>query len=173
MTESRAYMPQAKTVEWGTPPDLFEEFDREFHFTLDPCASVENAKCAKFYTKEDDGLSKSWAGERVFMNCPYGKEASNWIAKAYFESQYAEVIVGLLPARTDVRWFHDFVYKKAEVRFLKGRVKFVGRDGKAGTATFPSIIIVWRPSRASRPQRTLGYPNYDHCVSMETSKEVN
>ena len=167
MAQSRAYMPQAQTVEWGTPPDLFESLDAEFKFTLDPCATPENAKCAKFYTREDDGLSKSWAGERVFMNPPYGKEASNWIAKAYFESQYAEVIVGLLPARTDVKWFHDFVYKKAEVRFHKGRLKFVGQDGKTGTATFPSIIIIWRTSRASRPQRTLGYLNCDNKTGVQ------
>ena len=143
---TRAYMPQAQSVEWATPHDLFNELDAEFHFTLDPCASAENAKCAKFYTREDDGLAQSWAGERVFMNAPYGREASNWVAKAYFESQYAEVIVALLPARTDTRWFHDFVYGKAEIRFLKGRVKFIGPNGTVGSATFPSMIVVWRSS---------------------------
>lgn len=143
---ARAHMPQAQSVEWATPYDLFDELNAEFDFTLDPCASAENAKCEKFYTKEEDGLAQSWAGERVFMNPPYGKEASNWIAKAYFESQYAEVIVGLLPARTDVKWFHDFVYGKAEIRFIKGRVKFVGPNGTVGSATFPSMIVVWRRS---------------------------
>ena len=143
---TRAYMPQAQSVEWATPDDLFNELDAEFHFTLDPCASAENAKCEKFYTREEDGLSQSWAGERVFMNPPYGREAANWVAKAYFEANYAEVIVGLLAARTDVQWFHDFVYGKAEIRFLKGRVKFVGPNGTAGSATFPSMIVVWRRS---------------------------
>ena len=177
---SRAYMPQAKSVEWSTPQGLFEQLNDEFNFTLDPCATPENAKCAKFYTREDDGLSKSWAGERVFMNCPYGREASNWIAKAYFESQYAEVIVGLLPARTDVKWFHDFILTKAEIRFLKGRLKFVGSNGKASSATFPSIVVIWRPpSRANSTQGTCGDLNYDHCVSMPAQtgkvckKEVN
>lgn len=173
---ARAYMPQAKSVEWGTPPDLFEMLDAEFQFTLDPCASIDNAKCVKFYTKEDDGLSKSWAGERVFMNPPYGKEASNWIAKAYFESQYTEVIVGLLPARTDVKWFHSFILGKAEIRFHKGRLKFVGPNGKVSSATFPSIIVIWCPSRANSTPRTIGYPIYDHPASnlqIDTSKEVN
>jgi len=125
-------MPPAKSVEWGTPQEFFDELNREFDFTLDPCASHENAKCERYFTKDEDGLAQSWAGERVFMNPPYGNQASNWIAKAYFESQYAEVVVALLPARTDTRWFHDFVYGKAEIRFVKGRLKFVAPDGKTG-----------------------------------------
>lgn len=87
---------------------------------------------------------KKEAGERIFLNPPYGSEAANWVAKAYFESQYAEVIVGLLPARTDARWFHDFVYGKAEIRFIKGRLKFVGPNGSGRSATFPSMVVVWR-----------------------------
>jgi len=142
--KERGYMPPAKSVEWGTPDNLFLGLDLEFDFTLDPCATKENAKCAKYYTKAQDGLAQSWAGERVFMNPPYGREAANWIAKAYFESQYAEVIVALLPVRSDTAWFHDFIYGKAEIRFLRGRVKFIGPDGTAGSATFPSMIVVWR-----------------------------
>ena len=148
---SRAYMPQAKSVEWGTPQELFDTLNTEFNFTLDPCASIENAKCSKFYTKEDDGLSKSWKNERVFMNPPYGREAYKWVAKAYFESKYTEVIVALLPARTDVKWFHDFIYKKAEIRFLKGRLKFTRPDGKANSSTFPSIVVIWRPLEQVEP----------------------
>lgn len=142
--KNRGYMPRAKSVEWATPQDFYDELHKEFDFTLDPCASHTNKKCEKYYTIEDDGLSKSWANERVFMNPPYGTIASIWVAKAYLESQYAQVIVGLLPARTDTRWFHDFCYKKAELRFIKGRLKFVGPNGTAGTATFPSLIVVWK-----------------------------
>ena len=141
--KERGYMPKAKSVEWATPQELFDALDKEFSFTLDPCATHENAKCAKYYTKEQDGLAQSWAGERVFMNPPYGKEAANWIAKAYVESNYAEVIVVLLPVRSDTAWFHDFIYGKAEIRFLRGRVRFVGPHGTAGSATFPSMIMVW------------------------------
>ena len=163
--KERGYMPPAKTVEWGTPQDTFDRLNEEFHFTLDPCASHLNHKCEKYYTIKEDGLSKSWAGERVFMNPPYGNAASNWIAKAYFESQYAEIIVGLLPARTDTRWFHDYVYHKSEIRFIKGRLKFVGPNGTAGTATFPSMLVIWgggRPVRkaaAVRTARANGYLN--------------
>ena len=151
--KERGYMPRAKSVEWETPQKFFDELNNEFDFTLDPCASYTNKKCAKYYTIKEDGLSKSWANERVFMNPPYGTVASNWIAKAYFESQYAEVIVGLLPARTDTRWFHDYCYKKAEIRFVKGRLKFIGPNGTAGTATFPSIIVIWK--RKVDPYATL------------------
>jgi site-specific DNA-methyltransferase (adenine-specific) len=153
-------MPKAKSVEWGTPQEFFDQLNEEFDFTLDPCASHENTKCERYFTKAEDGLAQSWAGERVFMNPPYGTEAANWIAKAYFESQYAEVIVGLLPARTDTRWFHDFVNQKAEVRFVKGRLKFEGQDGKTGTATFPSIVVVWRNNgRSLRTARAARYLN--------------
>ena len=149
MADLTALLKKGKSTEWATPYDLFNELDTEFHFTLDPCATAENAKCAKFYTIEDDGLAQSWKGERVFMNPPYGTDAGNWIAKAYFESQYAEVIVALLPVRTDTKWFHDFVYHKAEIRFIKGRVKFIGPNGQGGSPTFPSMIIIWRSSSST------------------------
>ena len=72
----------SRTSEWETPQKLFDELNKEFHFTLDPCATKENAKCKKFYTKEDDGLSKDWLNERVFMNPPYGREIGKWVKKA-------------------------------------------------------------------------------------------
>ena len=151
---TRGYIPKAESVEWETPQETFDKLDTEFHFTLDPCATSNNAKCDKFFTIKDDGLSKSWSGERVFMNPPYGRDLPNWIAKAFFESIYAEIIVALLPARTDTKWFHDFVYHKTEIRLLRGRQKFVRPDGKTGTAPFPSMIVIWRnQSRATRTSR--------------------
>lgn len=72
----------SKTPEWATPQDFFDELNREFKFTLDPCATKKNAKCKKFYTEKDDGLSKSWKGERVFMNPPYGRPIAGWVKKA-------------------------------------------------------------------------------------------
>lgn len=134
-------MPQAQTVEWETPQELFDRLDREFNFTLDPCASHSNAKCERYYTKDDDGLIQSWAGERVFMNCPYGREITDWIEKAVYETLHGcELVVALLPARTDTKWFHKYVLDRAEIRFLRGRVKF----SEKGPATFPSIIVIWR-----------------------------
>lgn len=128
-------MYSSTTPEWSTPQYLFDELDKEFHFTLDPCATKENAKCKKFYTREDDGLSKSWKGETVFMNPPYGREIGKWVAKISSEGG-----VALLPARTDTKWFHDYIYKKAEVRFIKGRLKF---GGSKNSAPFPSMVVIF------------------------------
>lgn len=76
----------SKTNEWATPQAFFDELDKEFNFTLDPCATPQNAKCARYFTKEIDGLSQSWYGEIVFCNPPYGRDLSKWVAKAYTET---------------------------------------------------------------------------------------
>lgn len=145
MTE-RGYMPPAKSVEWGTPKDLFDTLNAEFDFTLDVAASYENAKCKRYFTKEQNGLIQSWAGERCFMNPPYGRGLDRWVSKAWREvnkNDGAELVVGLLPASTDTIWFHDYVLDRAEIRFVKGRIKFF--DGKIKTpAPFRSIVVVWR-----------------------------
>jgi site-specific DNA-methyltransferase (adenine-specific) len=128
----------SNTPEWETPQELFDELDREFNFEVDVCATKENAKCKKYYTKKDDGLFKGWYGN-VWCNPPYGREIGKWVARAFLHS-HKGVIVMLLPARTDTKWFHDYIYNKAEIRFLKGRVKFSGK----GPAPFPSMIVVFR-----------------------------
>ena len=129
----------SKTDLWSTPQDFFDKLDEEFGFTLDPCATPENAKCDKFYTREDDGLSKDWSGERVFMNPPYGREIGGWVKKA---SEADALVVCLVPARTDTRWWHDFVIGGgAEVRFIKGRLKF---GGAKNSAPFPSAVVIFR-----------------------------
>ena len=128
--------------DWETPQDLFDELDKEFHFTLDAASSDLNAKCEKHYTIEDDGLSQSWAGNNVFLNPPYGRTMKDWMRKAYEESQRENTtVVALVPARTDTAWFHDYVYGKAELRFLRGRLKFGGCEN---SAPFPSLVVVYR-----------------------------
>lgn len=132
----------SQTDEWATPQWLFDELDAEFHFDLDPCATNENHKCAKYYTKADDGLTKNWGGWSVFCNPPYGRQIGKWVRKAYEEAKKPETTVVLLvPARTDTKWFHDYIYGKAEIRFIRGRVRF--GDSK-NCAPFPSMIVVWR-----------------------------
>lgn len=133
----------SNTNEWETPKDLFDKLDREFKFTLDPCATSENTKCKKFYTIEDDGLSRSWAGEVVFMNPPYGRQIGKWVEKAYMESRGA-IIVCLIPARTDTAYWHNFIFDKAEIRFLRGRLYFKRANGETGQAPFPSAVIVYK-----------------------------
>ena len=132
----------SKKDDWETPQDLFDELDKEFHFTLDAASSDLNAKCEKHYTIEDDGLSQSWEGNNVFLNPPYGRTMKDWMRKAYEESQRENTtVVALVPARTDTAWFHDYVYGKSELRFLRGRLKFGGCEN---SAPFPSLIVVYR-----------------------------
>lgn len=138
----------SNTPEWETPWELFLELDGEFHFTLDPCATKDNAKCEVFYTQEDDGLSLPWFGN-VFCNPPYGRVISSWVVKAVREvgeNPDVECVVLLLPARTDTKWFHQHIYHKHEVRFMQGRVRF--GEEKAG-APFPSMIVVVRKGEAA------------------------
>lgn len=124
---------------WATPQNFFDQLNDEFKFTLDPCSTHENAKCKKHYTAEEDGLAQSWEGEVVFCNPPYGRELSKWVQKCHDEARHATVVM-LIPARTDTRWFHDFIYGKAEIRFVKGRLKF--GDAK-NSAPFPSMVVVY------------------------------
>ena len=134
-------MLSSNTDEWATPKLFYEELNKEFNFTLDPCATNENHKCKKYFTKEDNGLLKNWYGEKVFCNPPYGREISKWVEKAYQENKKGTFIVMLLPARTDTKWFHNYIYKKHEIRFIKGRLKF--NDGKQ-SAPFPSMVVIMR-----------------------------
>lgn len=131
------------TDEWATPQDFFDVLNAEFHFTLDPCSTDENAKCAKHYTKAQDGLSQDWAGETVFCNPPYGREMPKWIAKCAEHGRGGGTAVMLIPARTDTRAFHDYIYGKAEVRFIRGRLKF---GDSANAAPFPSMVVIFRGS---------------------------
>jgi phage N-6-adenine-methyltransferase len=131
-------------ADWETPPELFAEYDREFQFTLDACATELNAKCRRFFTPEIDGLAQSWGDERVWCNPPYGAAVAKWIRKAYDEVQRATVLAVLLvPSRTDTDWWHDYAMK-GEVRFIRRRVPFVRSDGQRSRAPFPSALVIFR-----------------------------
>ena len=136
----------SKTNEWYTPKDFYDELNKEFNFTLDPCCTKESAKCDFFYTKEDDGLSKEWMGETVFVNPPYGREIKEWVRKSWMQgSQKDTVVVMLIPARTDTSYWHDYIFSKAtDIRFLRGRIKFEDINGEAkNSAPFPSAVVVF------------------------------
>ena len=125
------------TAEWSTPPELFDRLNALYHFDLDAAATPENAKCKRFFTAEDDGLSQKWGGV-VWCNPPYGREIKKWVRKGYEEAQKpGTVVVMLLPARTDTAWFHDYC-RKGDVLFLRGRLKF---GGSKNSAPFPSMIV--------------------------------
>ena len=134
-------MVSSKSNEWETPQALFDELDREFHFTLDPCAMQGNAKCLHFYTQKENGLKQSWANEIVFMNPPYGGNTGKWIEKAWYESQNKAIVVCLIVSSTDRSYWHDYIFPYAsEIRWLRGRITF----GEANsTAPFASAIVVF------------------------------
>jgi len=134
----------SKDQTWETPKKIFDQLNNEFHFTLDPCSSHENHKCEKYYTVEDDGLSKDWSGEVVFVNPPYGRELKNWIKKCYEEWLKGTTVVMLVPSRTDCIAFHDYILPCAEIRFIKGRLKFLQNGVEKDPAPFPSMIVVYK-----------------------------
>lgn len=130
----------SKTDMWATPQSFFDELDSEFHFNLDVCATPANTKCAAYYTKEIDGLKQPWYGV-CWCNPPYGRTIGEWVKKAVESANNGAIVVMLLPARTDTRWFHDYIYNKYEVRFIKGRLKF--GDSKTA-APFPSMLVIFK-----------------------------
>lgn len=131
---------------WATPQAFFDKLNNEFHFTLDPCATDETAKCAVYYTIESDGLKQNWEGHTVFCNPPYGQQIKHWVKKCYEESLKPNTtVVMLIPARTDTIYFHEYIYGKAELRFVKGRLKFEGNQAGSGSAPFPSLVAIFRP----------------------------
>jgi phage N-6-adenine-methyltransferase len=137
----------SRSEEWPTPQHFYDNLNAEFGFSLDPCASEGNTKCEIFFTKDDDGLARDWGAHRVFCNPPYGKTMGQWARKCFEASQSGATVVLLAHSRTDTRWFHQWVYgKAAEIRFVKGRLKF--GDGRQ-SAPFPSMVAVFRPTRAS------------------------
>ena len=125
---------------WETPQNLFDELNAKYHFTLDPCSTDENAKCEKHYTVKENGLLQSWENEIVFCNPPYGRNIAEWVKKCYLESKHAKVIL-LIPARTDTAYFHDYIYHKAKITFLRGRLKFEINGKAMNSAPFPSMIV--------------------------------
>lgn len=132
----------SETDLWATPQEFFNQCDREFRFTLDPCCNFENRKCPRYFTKEVDGLSQDWAPERVWMNPPYGREIGHWMKKALDESRKGALVVCLVPARTDTKWWHEYAMK-GEIRFLKGRLKF---GNAIANAPFPSALVIFTPT---------------------------
>lgn len=131
----------SKSDEWATPQTFFDEVNKEFNFNLDVCATEENHKCDKYYTMHDDGLSKKWGGHTVWCNPPYS-EIDKWVAKAFYETRNDNTtVVLLIPSRTDTRYFHNYIYQRSEIRFVKGRLKF--GDGK-NSAPFPSMLVIFR-----------------------------
>jgi len=142
----------SKKQDWGTPPELFKELSKEFGpFRLDAATRESNPlNTLYFYTEKDDGLKQPWMNP-TYVNPPYGRGIYNWVKKAHDEQQFGIGTVMLIPARTDTRWFHEFIYKNrdVQVRFLKGRLKMYNYDTKEQhqhLAPFPSMVVVFYSS---------------------------
>lgn len=108
----------------------------------DVCATKVNAKCEKYYTKKEDGLSQQWHGN-CWMNPPYGREIGKWMKKALEASKEGALVACLVPARTDTAWWHEYAMK-GEIRFIRGRLKF---GGSQNSAPFPSAVVIFRPQK--------------------------
>jgi phage N-6-adenine-methyltransferase len=157
-TSSRSVHFRSDSEEWATPAWLFDELNRRFGFTLDVCATPSNAKCRRFFTREQDGLAQEWTGV-CWMNPPYGRPIAKWIRKARLSALAGATVVALVPARPDTRWWQEDVAAASEIIFLKGRLKF---GTASNSAPFPSAIVVFRPpspsgnkSAAKRPAASL------------------
>ena len=132
----------SKSLEWATPRHFFRKLNEEFNFDLDPCAQSHNAVCSKFFTPEDDGLIQDWKGHSAFVNPPYGRAIGGWVKKSYEEGcKHGTTVVMLIPSRTDTKYWHDYVMRADEIRFVKGRLKFGGGNN---SAPFPSAVVVFR-----------------------------
>ena len=127
---------------------------------VDYFASEANHTCDKFYTKEDDAISRSWT-ENGFINPPYS------IIKKVMKKAYEEHIIHnielmiLCYAKTETMWWHDFVEGKAEIHFIKGRMKFLCRHGyeKKGSAPYPSVWIIYRCKEEMKVRVQSMFPN--------------
>lgn len=130
--------------EYATPQHVFDELNNEFNFNLDVAANENNHKCEAYFDLKSDGLSQDWGGYRVFCNPPYS-QIGKWVKKAFYESKKDNtLVVMLIPSRTDTRYFHDYIYKRTEIRFIKGRLKF---GGNVNSAPFPSMIVIFRGAK--------------------------
>jgi phage N-6-adenine-methyltransferase len=116
---------RSKTVEWGTPQALFDTLNTEFAFATDVAAQAANAKCVRYFTPSQDGLAQPWEGV-CWCNPPYGRTLGLWVAKAYTSALQGATVVCLVPVRTDTKWWQRYVTPAVEVRFLAGRLTFVG-----------------------------------------------
>jgi site-specific DNA-methyltransferase (adenine-specific) len=143
--------------EWRTPQELFDELDKEFHFILDPCGTSTNHKCPYYFAEADGSLNRPWHEyDVVFVNPPYGRGIGKWTQKGLAESILGATVVMLLPARTDTAWWHNYVMRADEIRYIRGRLHFPDKYGlEQGPAPFPSCVVVFRPPHLCRSMQGL------------------
>jgi phage N-6-adenine-methyltransferase len=129
--------------DWATPSELFYKLDDEFHFSLDVCASDWNFKKRNYFTEEQDGLKQDWGNNVCWMNPPYGKALNDWMEKAWQSYLKGAIVVCLVPSATDTEWWHKFAMR-GEIRFLRGRPRFLTKEGTWQQTFSPSVIVIFR-----------------------------
>jgi site-specific DNA-methyltransferase (adenine-specific) len=156
----------SRTEEWETPNYVFLSLNKEFNFQVDVCATSENSKCKIFFDKSVDGSRREWSPFRCWMNPPYGRNISTWMKKAFEESQRGALVVCLIPSRTDTKWWHQWVMKAAEIRFVSGRISF---GTSKQSAPFPSCIVIYYPELENPYKLTVPIIK---SVSFDKSKNI-
>jgi site-specific DNA-methyltransferase (adenine-specific) len=149
VSQITALIKQPIAHDWETPIDLFRTLDDEFGFVCDAAASIDNALCHYFYSADMDALRFEWRhyDGAVWCNPPYGTQIGKWVAKAAEEGQYVPVVM-LIASRTETAYWHQNVMQAAEIRFIRGRLRF---SGASINAPFPSAIVVFRPGHEGPP----------------------
>lgn len=146
---------------WATPQALFGKLDEEFCFDLDVCAIKENAKCDSYFSPQDDGLAEESTWYNVcWMNPPYGREIEKWMKKAYKSACAGSTVVALIPNRSNAPWWHDYVMRAKEIRFIKHKVSFEGEA--EGVPFWGSVIVVFGPGVTHESPRVSTYMQPKH-----------
>lgn len=145
---------KSEDTTWATPPDLFQTLDQEFHFICDVAALPHNTKCASYITPQQNALQIDWPRGPCWLNPPYGKELEAFIRKSLEQSRLGSTVVALVPVRSSNQWWFETIPHATEVRFIRGRVQFVGATQ---LAPFPSAVIVFTPQ---------GGPPKLQCVNL-------
>lgn len=143
--------------DWETPQWLFDLCNDVFHFKLDAAASRENAKLPNYFSTLMDGLAWDWTSSN-WCNPPYGRTVTGKFVRHAAEQafDFDKSSVLLLPARTDVRWFHDYIYEKsATVKFIQGRLKFGNSES---SAPFPSMLVAFGPEQHKLERVSIPWP---------------
>ena len=148
-------MVSSKSDDWVTPWEFFNRLNEEFHFTLDPAADKTNTKCKKYFTVKKDGLKQDWSKDIVFVNPPYKRQTATWVKKSYEESLKGATVVMLLSAGTGRIYWHEIIFKyAAQIRWVRGFIKFSGRNE---TAPFASAIVIFDKKKKYRPKYVYNY----------------
>jgi phage N-6-adenine-methyltransferase len=150
-----AVIHSSRRHDWRTPRSLFDKLDEEFRFGLDAAASSGNALCSRYLSESDNSLEFGWGDlgvTSVWLNPPYGRGIHLWVSKAIEESRRGMVVVMLLFACTDTKWWIDIWRHSSEIRFISGRLKFLNPEGgEVNSAPKGSAIIVFRPGSGVLP----------------------